>query len=77
MQTKRKMSLTINETVFNALERASKEQGMAISHLAQKAIEQWLRAETEKVMAKGYEEMAEEDRAMAERAFDAQREVVS
>lgn len=77
MQTKRKMSLTIDEALFRGLYRASKEHGMAMSHIAQKALEQWLKAETEKMMAKGYEEMAEEDSAIAENAFDAQREVVS
>jgi len=33
--------------------------------------------ETEKLMAKGYEEMAEEDRLFADEAFEAQREVIN
>lgn len=77
MQTKRKMSFTIDEGVFLSLERASREHGMAMSHIAQKALELWLQTETEMMMAKGYQEMAEEDRAIAERAFDAQREVLT
>lgn len=77
MQPKRKMSLTIDEGVFRALEQASKERNMAMSHIAQKALVLWLRTETERMMAEGYEDMAEEDHAIAESSFDAQREVVS
>ena len=72
MQTKRKISLTIDENIFSAIEVASKTHNMAKSHIAQKAFELWLKKETELLMAKGYEEMAEEDQLFAEKAFDAQ-----
>lgn len=77
MHTKRKLSLTIDNEIFHALEEASRTYNMAKSHMVQKAIELWLKKETEKLMAKGYEEMAEEDRAMADSTFESQREIVS
>ena len=77
MQTKRKLSLTIDNEIFDAIEDASKTYNMAKSHIIQKAVELWLRKETEALMAKGYEEMAEEDRELAEITFESQREIVS
>ena len=77
MQKKRKISLTIDEETIRAIECASKEHNMAKSHIAQKAFELWLKRETETMMAKGYEEMADEDRILAKTTFDAQREIVS
>jgi hypothetical protein len=76
MRTKRKVSLTIDEDLYAAIEKASKTLNMAKSQLAQKAFRLWLKAETEVLMAKGYEEMAEEDKAFAEIAFEAQREIL-
>jgi hypothetical protein len=43
---------------------------------ALEAFRLWLRKETEALMAKGYEEMAEEDKAFADITFEAQREVL-
>ena len=77
MQKKRKISLTIDEETVRAIESASKKHNMAKSHIAQKAFELWLKRETEIMMAKGYEEMTEEDRTLAETTFDAQKEIVS
>jgi len=48
---------------------------MAKSQLAQEAFRLWLKKETETFMAKGYEEMAEEDKAFADITFEAQREI--
>ncbi len=77
MQTKRKLSLTVDNLIFGALEEASRTYNMAKSHIVQQALELWLRRETEALMAKGYEEMAEEDRELAEVAFESQREIIS
>lgn len=41
------------------------------------AFELWLKNETEAMMAKGYEEMANEDRVFAETAINAQREILT
>lgn len=76
MRTKRKVSLTIDEDVYAALDKASKTCRIAKSQLAQDAFKLWLKKETEDLMAKGYEEMNEEDAAMAELAFEAQKETL-
>ena len=75
MRTKRKVSLTIDEEIYEAIEKASKSLRIAKSQLAQEALSLWLKKETEALMAKGYEEMAEEDKAFAELCFEAQMEV--
>lgn len=67
MQKKRKISLTINKDTVPAIENVIKKHNMAKSHIAQKALEPWLVRETETMMAKGYEEMSEEDRIKTER----------
>jgi hypothetical protein len=45
------------------------------SHIAQQAVELWLRKETEAKMAEGYEAMQEAHRAVADLTFEAQREI--
>jgi len=76
MRTKRKVSLTIDEELFEAIEKASKTYNKAKSQLAQEAFRLWLKRETEALMAEGYEEMAEEDRELANITFDAQKEIL-
>ncbi len=76
MRTKRKVSLTIDEDLYEAIDKASKTLKLAKSQLAQEAFSLWLKKETEALMAKGYEEMAEEDKALAEFTFEAQREIL-
>ena len=76
MRTKRKISLTIDEDIYAAIEKASKTYQIAKSQLAQEAFRLWLKKETDALMAKGYEEMSEEDTATAELTFEAQREVL-
>jgi len=76
MRTKRKVSLTIDEDLYADIEKASKAFNMAKSQLAQDAFRLWLRKETEARMAKGYEEMAEEDKAFADITFEAQMETL-
>jgi len=74
MGAKRKVSLTIDKDIYAAIEEAAETYQIAKSQLAQEAFRLWLKKETEALMAKGYEEMAEEDKAIAELTFDAQRE---
>ena len=76
MRTKRKVSLTIDEDLYAAIEKASKTLNLAKSQLAQEAFRLWLKKETEAFMAKGYEEMAEEDKAFADVTFEAQKEIL-
>ena len=76
MRTKRKVSLTIDEEIYTAIEKASKTHRIAKSQLAQEAFRLWLKKETEALMAKGYEEMSEEDQEIAELTVEAQREIL-
>ncbi len=76
MRTKRKVSLTIDSDLYMDIEKAAKTFNMAKSHLAQEAFRLWLKKKTEALMAKGYEEMAEEDKAFADLTSQAQREIL-
>jgi len=77
MRSKRKVSLTLDEDLCADIEKAAKTFNMAKSQLAQKAFRLSLKKETEAFMAKGYEEMAEEDKAFVDLVFQAQREILS
>ena len=76
MRTKRKVSLTLDEDLCADIEKAAKTFNMAKSQLAQKAFRLWLKNETEALMSKGYEKMAEEDKAFADLTFQSQREIL-
>jgi len=76
MQTKQKLSLTIDKDIYDALEEAARVQGLPKSRLAQKALELLFKNETDALMARGYEEMANEDETFADVIFDAQREIL-
>ena len=76
MRTKWKVSLTSDEEIYAAIDKASKNLNLAKSQLAQEAFSLWLKKQTEALMAKGYEEMAEEDKAFADVTFEAQREIL-
>ena len=75
MRSKRKVSLTLDEDLWIDIEKAAKVFKMPKSQLAQKAFRLWLEKETEVLMAKGYEEMAEEDSVFADLTVQAQKEV--
>ncbi len=77
MRSKSKISVTIDTETLKAVEKASKTYRMAKSHLAQEAFTLWLKKKTEELMAKGYAEMAKEDKEFAALSFDAQREILS
>lgn len=76
MGAKRKMSVTIDADIIGTIEDISAASGTAKSQLAQEALKLWLKKRTQDLMARGYTEMAEEDRKIAELSFEAQREVL-
>jgi len=76
MRTKKKVSLTIDDDLYMDIEKAAKTFNMAKSHLAQEAFKLWLKKKTEALMAKGYEDMAEEDKLFADLTSQAQREIL-
>jgi len=77
MKTKKKMSITIDADIFEAVEKATASCNMAKSHLAQEAFILWFKKRTEELMAKGYAEMAREDQEFINMAFNAQNEILS
>ena len=77
MRTKKKMSVTIDAEIFEAIEEAAETCNMAKSQLAQEAFRLWFKKRTEESMAVGYMEMAREDREFADAALDAQKEILS
>jgi metal-responsive CopG/Arc/MetJ family transcriptional regulator len=76
MKTKKKMSITIDGGLYEAVDQASRRFQVSRSQLAQEALTLWLKKNTEALMAQGYKEMAEEDQEAAEVALAAQREVL-
>lgn len=77
MRTKKKISVTIDAEMFEAIEDAAKICNIAKSQLAQEALRLWFKKRTEESMAAGYVEMAKEDREFADTTFDAQKEILS
>jgi len=76
MRTKKKMSVTIDAELLEAIEDVAKTCNMAKSQLAQEAFRLWFKKRTEELMAAGYIEMAREDREFADTALDAQKEIL-
>ena len=77
MKTKKKISVTIDADIFEAIEDAAKTFKIPKSQLTQEALRLWFKKKTEESMAAGYVEMAREDRECADTAFDAQKEILS
>jgi predicted transcriptional regulator len=75
MGRKGKLSVTIDADVLDALDIAARNSQTPKSTVAQEAIRLWLRKRTEELMARGYEEMANEDKEFADLTLAAQEEV--
>jgi len=76
MKTKKKISVTIDEGLYEAVGQASRRYRIRRSRLAQEAFTLWLKRKTEGQMAQGYREMAREDQETAEGTLAAQREIL-
>ena len=76
MRSKKKLSVTIDAEVLEAVDRAARECRIGKSRLAQEAFTLWLRKRTGQLMAEGYAETAKEDGETAEATFDAQKETI-
>jgi len=76
MQTKKKITITIDEELCEAIDQAAKRFKMARSQLAQEALSLWLKKQTGALMRQGYREMGEEDRQFVELTFEGQREML-
>ncbi|MFO8164277.1 MAG: hypothetical protein R6T98_07070 [Desulfatiglandales bacterium] len=77
MRTKKKISVTIDAEIVEAIEDAAKTCNMAKSQLTEEALRLWFKKRTQESMAAGYVEMAREDREFADTTFDAQKEILS
>lgn len=76
MRTKRKLSVTVDEDIFLAIDKAAKACNMAKSQLAQEAFRLWIKKRTDDLMARGYQEMAQDDREFAQLTMQAQEEIL-
>ena len=76
MRRMKKLSITIDEETAIAIDRASKVYHVPKSQVAREAFKAWLKNQTQLLMARGYEEMAEEDKELTELTFKAQSEIL-
>ena len=76
MRRKGKSSMTIDEEMSIAGDRASEAYHVPKSQIARESFKIWLKKQTQELMAKGYEEMAKEDKESAELFFEAQSEIL-
>ena len=77
MRNKGKLSITIDYKLLEEMEKASRKNRFSKSRLTEEALRLWFKKNTEELMAKGYEEMTEEDRKIAELTLEAQREIIN
>jgi hypothetical protein len=77
MQTKKKITITIDEGLCEAIDQAGIRLNMARtqSQSAQETLSLWLKKQTGDLMAQGYREMAEEDWEFSELTLEVQRDV--
>jgi metal-responsive CopG/Arc/MetJ family transcriptional regulator len=77
MRTKRKLSITIDNKILEEIEKTTKARNFSKSKLTEEALKLWLKKNTEELMARGYKEMAKEDRDFAELSLEAQEEAMN
>ena len=73
---KRTISATISEEYIEKLDRLAEARHLSRSRLLEECITAWLEQETREQMKEGYLAQAELLQAVAEEAWDLQREVV-
>ena len=74
MRNKSKLSVTIDNKILKEVEKVSNNSNFSKSQLTEEALKFWFKRNTEKLMAKGYEEMAKEDLEFSESTLAAQKE---
>ena len=75
MKTKKKLSITIDNNLWEEVEKTSKAKKYSKSRLTEEALKLWFKKEREKLMAKGYKDMAKEAQEFMNLTLEAQREV--
>jgi metal-responsive CopG/Arc/MetJ family transcriptional regulator len=76
MATKVKVTVSVDESLVRALGRVSRSTGRARSQLVEEALRLWQRSRLEQALKEGYQAMAREDRATAERHLHVARETL-
>ena len=67
MASKVKITVSVDEALIRELQRASRQKRKPRSRLVEEALQLWKRSQLEQALKEGYQTMAEEDRAAAER----------
>lgn len=76
MASKVKVTVSLDEVLVRELRGASYQKRKPRSQLVEEALQLWRRARLEQALKEGYQAMAKEDRATAERHLAAGWEVV-
>jgi len=71
MASKVKITVSVDEALIRELQRASRQKRKPRSRLVEEALQLWKRSQLEQALKEGYQTMAEEDRAAAERQLAA------
>lgn len=71
MPSKVKITISIDETLVRELTGASRQAKKSRSRLVEEALQYWRRSRLEQELKEGYQAMAKEDRATAERSLAA------
>ncbi len=76
MASKVKVTVSVDEGLVRTLTGASRRSRKPRSQLVEEALRLWQRMQLRQALKEGYEAMAKEDRATAERHLKAGREVL-
>jgi metal-responsive CopG/Arc/MetJ family transcriptional regulator len=71
MPSKVKITISIDETLVREITGASRQARKSRSRLVEEALQYWRRSRLEQELKEGYQAMAKEDRATAERSLAA------
>ena len=77
MKTKKKLSITIDNNLWEEVEKTSRTKKYSKSRLTQEALKLWFKKEREELMAEGYKDMAREAQDFVGLTLEAQKEVIN
>jgi len=76
MGNKQKVTITIDETILEEIDRFSEEHGESRSRLIEEAMKEWKKKKMERELIEGYRSMAKENTETAEANLEAGLEVL-
>lgn len=76
MGAKTKVTVSLDADLVGTLGSVSRKTGKPRSRLVEEALRLWRRHQLEEALREGYQAMAKEDRATAERSLSAGREAL-